>query len=129
MLISVPFGYEVPSLMKSPSRTYDVSIVCSCRCLAISLPGSIVRRATAGPKDGSLFKTFSVAVPLVLGNGAGIDCTLAVLMVCVKRMAFFSFLNLSRWRIWVRRAEFDRRILLQAFLEVSNDLRHRRDDP
>src|SRR5215472_18767021 len=36
---------------------------------------------------------------------------------------------LSWWRIWVRSAELDRRIFLQAFRELSDDLHHRRDDP
>jgi hypothetical protein len=36
---------------------------------------------------------------------------------------------LSWWRIWVRSAEFDRRIFLQDFRELSDDLRNRRDDP
>src|SRR5690349_13201236 len=79
----VPFGYEMPSLMKSPSRTYDISVVRSCRCLGISLPGSIVSRATAGPKDCSLFKTLRVASPLVFGNGAGIASTFETSTVCV----------------------------------------------
>src|SRR5262249_40781834 len=37
--------------------------------------------------------------------------------------------TLSWWRIRVRSAEFNRRILLQAFRELRDDLRDRRDDP
>ena len=33
------------------------------------------------------------------------------------------------WRIRVRGAELDRRIFLQAFRELIDDLRNRRDDP
>jgi len=36
---------------------------------------------------------------------------------------------LSWWRIWVRSAEFYRRIFLQAFQELIDDLRNRRGDP
>ena len=90
----VPFPYEMPSLMKSPSRTYDISVVLSCRCLGTSLPGSIVSKATAGPKDGSLFKTLRVAVPLVFGNGAGIASISETSDVCVTLMKFSFFLSL-----------------------------------
>src|SRR5262249_40512997 len=33
------------------------------------------------------------------------------------------------WRIWVRSAGFDRRIFLEAFQEIIDDLRSGRDDP
>src|SRR5262249_19759111 len=36
---------------------------------------------------------------------------------------------LSWWRIWVRGAELNRRIFLQAFRELIDDLGNRRDDP
>ena len=84
----VPFGYEMPSLMKSPSRTYDISVVRSCRCLGISLPGSIISKATAGPKDCSLFKTLRVASPLVFGNGAGIASIFEASTVCITLITF-----------------------------------------
>jgi hypothetical protein len=74
--------------MKSPSRTYDISVVRSCRCLGISLPGSILSRATAGPKDCSLFKTVRVAFPLVFGNGAGIDSIFEASTICVELISF-----------------------------------------
>src|SRR6185437_424734 len=94
ILNSVPFGYEVPSFMKSPSRTYDVSVVCSCRCLGISLPGSILSMAAAGPKDLSLFKTLIVTVPLVFGNGAGMASVFEVSTICIRliELSFFSVL-------------------------------------
>src|SRR5215472_222516 len=85
----------MPSFMKTPSRTYDVSVVCSCRCLAISLPGSILSTITAGPKDWSLFKTWIVTVPLVLGNGAGTAWTFEVSTVFVKVIALTSHLSWS----------------------------------
>src|SRR5215813_15264395 len=88
ILNSVPFGYEMPSFMNSPSRTYPISVVRSCRCLGISLPGSILSSATAGPKDWSLFKILRVAFPLVFGNGAGIASTFEVSTVCVKLITF-----------------------------------------
>src|SRR5215470_2483310 len=94
ILNSVPFGCEMPSLMKSPSRTYDVSVVPSCKCLGISLPGSILSRATAGPKDCSLFKTLRVTFPLVFGNGAGIASVFQASTVCVKLITFSFFLSL-----------------------------------
>src|SRR5215470_11408728 len=74
----------MPSLMNSPSRTYEVSIVRSCQCLGISLPGSILSRTTAGPRDWSLFNTLTVIVPLVLGNGAAIASISEVWTVRVK---------------------------------------------
>src|SRR5262249_20444202 len=40
-----------------------------------------------------------------------------------------STICLSWWRIWVRSAEFDRRIFLQAVQELVDDLRRRRGDP
>ena len=81
--------------MKTPSRTYDVSVVSSCRCLAISLPGSILSTITAGPKDWSLFKTWIVTVPLVLGNGAGTAWTIEVSTVFVKVIALTSHFSWS----------------------------------
>src|SRR5262249_48193210 len=36
---------------------------------------------------------------------------------------------LSLRRIWIRSADFDRRIFLQAFRKLIDDLRNRRDDP
>src|SRR5262245_932537 len=36
---------------------------------------------------------------------------------------------LSWWRVWVRSTGFYRRIFLQAFQELSDDLRSRRGDP
>ena len=81
--------------MKSPSRTYPVSIVRSCRCLGISLPGSILSRATAGPKDWSLFKTLTVASPLIFGNGAGIASICEASTVCVKLITFSLLFCLS----------------------------------
>src|SRR5215470_2208655 len=91
ILITVPFGYETPSLMKSPSRTYDISVVRSWRCLGISLPGSIVSKFTVGPKDSSLFKTLRVAFLLVFGNGAGMASIFEDSTVCVSLIRY-SFL-------------------------------------
>src|SRR5215472_10383745 len=85
----------MPSFMKSPSRTYDVSVVRSCRCLGISLPGSILNTATAGPKDCSLFKTLTVAFPLVSGNGAGMASIFEVSTICGTFITFsLHFLSL-----------------------------------
>jgi len=48
---------------------------------------------------------------------------------CVTARMLKLQICLSWWRIWVRSAEFDRRIFLQAFRKFSDDLRNRRDDP
>src|ERR1019366_3201089 len=42
---------------------------------------------------------------------------------------FYSTTSLFRRNIRVGRGEFDRRIFLQAFLEITDDLRHRIGDP
>src|SRR5215475_15754465 len=104
ILNSVPFGCEMPSFMKSPSRTYDISVVRPCTCLGISLPGSILSRATAGPKDCSLFRTLRVTFPLVFGNGAGIASIFVASTVCVTLIKF-SLLSVSRTSIAMQKVE------------------------